>query len=230
MNLQEHHKQFAVKSFAQFMTRSQVVNEFMEEFKHELPHAPTLRDIEAEANEIETKIDKDKYINERTQYYHSIYHEQYGEQADQKLAEDEDKISRQIVNDYNQQVQKQKDANTQKHQKAVKEHKKQLKSNLSNKLRRFNITHATFPEKYKELFLNTRKEYISSFRFPNTKIMNNVTAELETLYGFVKQRIFEVTDPKEAIINARLAHQILATIDDRIKNPPYKEYDYQPEE
>ena len=39
---QEHHRHFAVKCFAQFMTRTQVVKAFMEEFQDKLPR-PTHR-------------------------------------------------------------------------------------------------------------------------------------------------------------------------------------------
>ena len=39
---QEHHRHIAVKCFAQFMTRTQVVKVFMEEFQDELPK-PTHR-------------------------------------------------------------------------------------------------------------------------------------------------------------------------------------------
>ena len=42
MILQEQHKQFAVKCFAQFMTRAQVDNAFIEELQDELPK-PTHR-------------------------------------------------------------------------------------------------------------------------------------------------------------------------------------------
>ena len=42
MKLQEKHKEFAVKCFARFMTRSEVVDAFIEEFSDDLPQPSTL--------------------------------------------------------------------------------------------------------------------------------------------------------------------------------------------
>ena len=40
MNLQEHHREFAVKCFAEYMQRSDVAHAFMQEFEHDLPKPP----------------------------------------------------------------------------------------------------------------------------------------------------------------------------------------------
>ena len=40
MKLDEKHKQFAVKCFARFMTRTKVVEAFLEEFADDLPPPP----------------------------------------------------------------------------------------------------------------------------------------------------------------------------------------------
>ena len=49
MKGQEHHRQFAIKCFAQFMTRSQITNAFIEELQDELPNPLTnLRNLSPE--------------------------------------------------------------------------------------------------------------------------------------------------------------------------------------
>ena len=40
MKLTEKHREFAVKCFAKFMTRTETTNAFMQEFAHELPPPP----------------------------------------------------------------------------------------------------------------------------------------------------------------------------------------------
>ncbi len=40
MTLQDHHKEFAVKCFAEYMTHSDVAHAFMQEFEHDLPKPP----------------------------------------------------------------------------------------------------------------------------------------------------------------------------------------------
>ena len=40
----------------------------------------------------------------------------------------------------------------------------------------------------------------------------NIAQELETLYGYQKQRIFQAEDPEEATKHLTLAHQILKTL------------------
>ena len=40
----------------------------------------------------------------------------------------------------------------------------------------------------------------------------NIAQELETLYGYQKQRIFQAEDPKEATKHLTLAYQILKTL------------------
>ena len=40
MKLTEKHREFAVKCFAKFMTRTETTNAFMQEFAHDLPPPP----------------------------------------------------------------------------------------------------------------------------------------------------------------------------------------------
>ena len=45
MKLNEQHKEFAVKCFARFMTRTEVVKAFLKEFENDLPPPPELEGI-----------------------------------------------------------------------------------------------------------------------------------------------------------------------------------------
>ena len=51
-----------------------------------------------------------------------------------------------------------------------------------------------------------------SYRTENLQNPDNVILELETLYGYVKQRIFQEINSKEAMKHVNLAHNILKTI------------------
>lgn len=163
MKLQEKHKEFAVTCYARFMTRTEVVEAFIEEFADDLPEPLPLAEIE--------------------QSY----------KPTDNLAEDKRKH---LAN----------------HQNVVKNHNKKVKRNLSNQLRRFNITHRQFPDKYCTLFDQIRMEYFSSYRSESLENTDDVALELETLYGYVKQRIFNEANPKEIMNHVNLAHKILRTI------------------
>ncbi len=228
MELQEKHKEFAVKSFAQFMTRKEVTNAFMEEFADDLPKPPTFPETTSGIKQnpnIEDEIDRDKYINREIGYYRTNYRRTYGDNANMKFEEDRPKIIEQIKKQYAQKIETQHNAKINKlleeHSVKVEQHYKDIKAKLSNQLRRFNITHREFPQKYRELFNQTRNEYLINYRNQAQQNDNTVVQELETLYGFVKEHVFQSRDPKYATANIRLAHTILKTIATENKtNPP----------
>ena len=94
----------------------------------------------------------------------------------------------------------------------VEKHYKQVKRDISSQLRRLNIIHRQFPEKYRALFNQTREQYFNDYRGENLGIAENVLKELEVLLGYVKQRIFQEGNEKEAMKFMNLGHQILKTI------------------
>ena len=91
-------------------------------------------------------------------------------------------------------------------------HEKQLRQNLFNQFRRLNINHRQFPEKYRDLFNQTREEFCANYRTSNRMTSANIAQELETLYGYQKQRLFQAADSEEATKHVALAHQILKTL------------------
>ncbi len=228
MELQEKHKEFAVKSFAQFMTRKEVTNAFMEKFADDLPKPPTFPETTSgikENTNIEDEIDRNKYINSEIDYYLMKYRHTYGDNAIEKFEEDKPQIIELIKKQYAQKIETQHNAEINKlleeHSVKVEQHYKDIKAKLSNQLRRFNITHREFPQKYRELFNQTRNEYLINYRNQAQQNDNTVVQELETLYGFVKEHVFQSRDPKYATANIRLAHTILKTIATENKtNPP----------
>ena len=79
---------------------------------------------------------------------------------------------------------------------------------LASLFRRLNITHSQFPEKYKELFNQERENYLANYRDTSLHIPDNVTRELEALYGLTRELAYEQRDAKYITI----ALQILKTI------------------
>ena len=220
MKLEDKHKEYAVKCYARFMTRSEVVEAFIEEFKDDLPEPPPIPEFPytkedyKDDNSIEAKLAKDKFIADSLADYGDRYCEAYGKESFEKFNEDLDKIHAEIEQAYNPKNDflEDKQKHLDKHQNVVKNHNEKVKRNLSTQLRRFNITHRQFPDKYRNLFNQVRKEYFSSYRSESLHNSDNVELELETLYGYVKQRIFNEGNPKEVMKHVNLAHQILKTI------------------
>ena len=221
MKLDEKHKEFAVKCYAQFMTRTEVTNAFIQEFAHDLPppppEPPEPPDSEQQNSSIDDELEKEEYIAKYLEEFEERYQNTYEYEAEKKFEQDTPKLREQLENDYVNACQEEHDKErTQQHlavyQKEVQNHKEEVKRNLSDRLRRLNITHRQFPEKYRDLFNQTRKEYFVSYRTENLQNPDNIILELETLYGYVKQRVFQEVNPKEAIKHVNLAHNILKTI------------------
>ncbi len=225
MKFEEKHKQFAVKSFAQFMTRTEVTDAFLEEFADDLPQPPPMQQLpklhenqEQHNNDqgIEDQLDKDEYFAVSFERLREKYEYLYGNEADSKYNQDLPKLREQLEVEYAQQIeQKQNEFHTQhlrEYQNLVDEHERNIRIGISSQIRRLNITHPQFPQKYRELFNQARNEYLARYRNENLKDDDKVTIELETLYGYIKQQIFEVSAKKDATTNVRLAHNILKTI------------------
>ena len=211
MKLQEHHKEFVVKCFAGFMTLTDIVDAFMEEFEDDLPSAdlsglPTIAElIEEDHGEEETEI-KREFINDFIEEHREVFEEKYGDKADEMLNE-------RALEDYDYEYTQDytKDRDKLRNQ-ALTAHKEQLRENLFNRFRRLHIDHRQFPKKYKALFHETRNEFCANSRIPDLNVSENVVQELETLYGYQKQRIFQHRNSKEVMQHVTLAHQILKTI------------------
>jgi hypothetical protein len=225
MKFEEKHKEFAVISFAQFMTRTEVTDAFLEEFADDLPPPPPMQKLPIlhenqeqhnKQQSIEEQLDKDEYFAVSYEKLKEKYQYLYGNEADIKYNQDLPKLQEQIEIEYAQLIEYQRDRlhtqNIKEYQNEVSEHKRNVRMEISNQIRRYNITHPKFPQKYQQLFNQTCNEYLARYRNENLKDDDNVTLELETLYGYIKQSIFQAKDAKDATANVRLAHNILKTI------------------
>ena len=217
MKLQEKHKEFAVKCFARFMTRTEVVEAFIEEFADDLPPPPEisqLPQVQIDMEILEEQLGREIDITADLEWYQKRYEDLYGPKAKEKFEADSEKIRAEVEaeNPPPDQASETAQEHHEKHEKEVEEHNQRIKRKLSNQLRRLNMTHCQFPDKYRDLFNQARREYFSSYQSENLQNPENVTFELETLYGYVKQHIFKEGDPKEAMQQVTLAHQILKTL------------------
>ena len=211
MKLEEKHKEFVVKCFASFMTLTQIVDAFMEEFKDELPQpdmseVPTFEEMMARPLSEKQAEEQLESINEFIEIHKEQYKEEYGDEADKRLNEE-------ALSDYN--VERGVDVLIyceKVENQVLAKHEKELRESLFNRFRRLDIDHRQFPDKYKRLFHKTRDEFCANYRVPDLNVPANVAQELETLYGFQKQHIFQHRNSKDVMQHVTLAHQILKTI------------------
>ena len=222
MILQEKHREFAVKSFAKFLTRTQVVDAFIQEFADDLPKPPPITHLTQDYQNNQTivdELDKKSYINDHYDRYYRKYVSTYGNDAKTKFNQDSQKILIQIEKDYAKKCEESQYKKQQRytviHEEKVDQHNKVIKKDISNQLRVYNITHTQFPKKYRELFNKTRKEHITNLLINDPENPDNITQELETLYGFIKHRVFQQENLTDTTRNLDLAHKILKTIADR---------------
>ena len=211
MQLKEKHKQFVVKSFACFMKLTDIVDAFIEEFEDELPipkipEIPSIDQIMAEPLDDSELRSRSEFIAMYVRQNLKAFDEKYGKETDEKLnasalAAFNERRADKYIKNYQIYFNQERAA-----------HEKQLRQDLFNQFRRLDITHRQFPEKYRDLFNQTREQYCANYRTLKLTTSANIAQELETLYGFQKQRIFEAEDPEEATKHVALAHQILKTL------------------
>ena len=224
MKLNEQHKEFAVKCFARFMTRTEVVTAFLKEFENDLPPPPEFEEFseedyqeyynEKEQEEtIEQKRIKKEYIAQELRKHEKHYAVIYGTDISTKFEKDREKLQAEIRQAlYQSEFSEARRNYYLDCQEQREDHWKELKRDISNQLRRFNIIHPRFPNKYRDLFNQTREQHFNKYRGENLGTPENIRKELETLHGYVKQAIFQEQDPKEAMKHINLAHQILKTL------------------
>ena len=211
MTLKEKHKQFVVISYARFMKLTDIVDAFIEEFQDELP---TLEIPETlNVDEIMAKPLNDSELHSRSEFIAAYlkknlkaFDEEYGKEADKKL--NESALAAFNAHRKDRYIKNYKLYYTQKRA----DHERQLRQELFNQFRRLNINHRQFPEKYRDLFNQTRDEFCANYRTSNLMTSTNIAQELETLYGYQKQRLFQAEDSEEATKHVTLAHQILKTL------------------
>ena len=219
MILKEHHKEFAIKAFAKFMTRKQVVNAFIQEFPNDLPKPPQPPQIENPNTSKEgLETEKEQFINS---YLHdkiySQYKDKYGDKADEQWEKDLSSLKDEVEKVYDQTFPEGTEAQQKKqmweYQDQLKNYQKQLKIDLSNQLRRYNITHPKFPKKYRSLFHKFRQEHYQNFYHNETKqTPDTINKELNILYGVAKEQVFLAQEAQHVIKHLDIAHNLLKTI------------------
>lgn len=231
MKLEEKHKQFAVKCYARFLTRTEVVEAFLEEFADDLPPPPEYTEFSAEkyreyreleAEEEETAEDilyRDERIAEKLANYQARYKEAYGADGTKKFEADREKIREQCIQDWygepeltEEAMEEARERHDAAYEYRAKTHHQQVKRDISRQLRRLNIIHRQFPEKYRALFNQAREQYFNDYRGDSLGISENVLKELEILIGYVKQCIFQEENQTDAMKFMTLAHQIMKTV------------------
>ena len=214
MKLQEEHKEFVVEHFARFMKLTDIVETFMEEFEADLPpfeseEVLSVEELFEACLEIDTIEEKQEFIDTFIEAHTEEFQKEYGNEADQKLNEE-------ALKEYENDRRREARANYYEQQEYAKEahqrYLEELQQNLFNRFRRLNIDHPQFPNKYRELFKKTRNEYCENYRSHSLNNPEDLARELETLYGYHKQLIFQLDDPKVLSKHLNSAHQILKTV------------------
>ena len=193
------------------MKLTDIVDAFIEEFEDELPplgipDIPSIDQIMAEPLDDSELRSRSEFIAMYVKKNLKAFDEKYGKDTDEKLnasalaAFNERRADRYIKN-YQIYFNQERAA-----------YEKQLRQDLFNQFRRLDINHRQFPEKYRDLFNQTREQYCASYRVPDLTNPESLARELETLYGYQKQRIFQVENQTEITKHIGLAHQILKTL------------------
>ena len=224
MKLQEHHKEFAVKCFADYMQRSDVADAFMLEFEHDLPKPPPPPEppnLEEEIAGPEYEFSKNEYVENKTGRICRRYLMTYGIDADIHYKKNEayyiEKFELEFDKEWQKEHEKLYQGQLSEYQLIVDNHYMQIHKELSNQLRRLNITHTQFPEKYRQLFNESRDAFLKGKRDDNMIDIsltndNNIQQELEIIFGHVKNLMFLEKEPKEILKHVDRAHGILKTI------------------
>ncbi len=234
MKLQEKHREFAVKCFARFMKPSQVAEALIEEYSQDIPNPkpPELPSYEQEKKGVVYKFRKDEYVELKLGEVREQYAKVVGyNKAEGKINLDRKAFVEVFENDFDQQLQKELDErNNQllhKYNLEVEKHNRDLKAELSNQLRRLNIKHPQFPVKYRQLFIKTRDEFLQNHRTDSIPINENILQELESIYGYVKEAIYQAETPNDAINQVKMAHTILKTLAAQNENDNQKQTEHQ---
>lgn len=213
MKLEEKHKEFVVRHFARFTKLTDIVDAFMEKFEDELPQPdleeiPSVEDMMAEEDEHDLNY-KSHFIAEFIREHQEEFQEKYGDEADEKLSE-RALMASEI--DLRSRCIKVFRVLEDEREGELMDHKEEIQKNLFSRFRRLHIDHPQFPNKYRALFIQTRDEHCANYRTQDLSISENLTRELEILYGYQKHLIFQLTNPKETMKHMSLAHQILKTL------------------
>ena len=224
MKLQDNHNEFTVRCFAEYMPLRDVVDAFMLEFKHDLPNPPPppeFTNYQEEVPECEYQFRKNEYIKEKLKEIKSRYFNIYSVNSSVKFEKEEANYIEKFKLEFEKEWQKEREEKyaeqLSEYQVILDNHNMQIRKELSNKLRRLNITHSQFPEKYRQLFNEARETFFKSKtdeNITNDDITqdDNILQELELMFSHVKNLMFLEKEPKEVLKHVDRAHNILKTI------------------
>ena len=187
----------------------------MQEFEHDLPK-PTIKKPEYPTTDFEQQYDKQAYIDNGLKGHYESYQTKYGDEAETKYNQDLDTIRQQVEDDFQRNAKKLRDQTYEKELKAynvqLDDHIQKLRTDLSNQLRVYNITHSRFPLKYRQIYEQTQREYLSKILTEPNHNEDQIIQELLTLYGFIKRRILKGEITQDLSSDVKLAHTLLKTI------------------
>ncbi len=224
MILQENHKEFTIKCFAAYMKPSEVVKAFMLEFKNDLPKPPSPPqppNYEEEITGSEYQFSRNEYIKKNIDEIKSRYFNMYGIDSHIKFEKDEadyiEKFKLEYDKVWKKEREKMHEEQLTEYQLILDNHYMQIRKKLSDQLRRLNITHTRFPEKYRQLFNESRDAFLKGKIDDNMTDIgltqdDNIQQELEIIFGHVKNLMFLEKEPKEVLKHVDRAHAILKTI------------------
>ena len=224
MKLQDNHNEFTVRCFAEYMPLRDVVDAFMLEFKHDLPNPPPppeFTNYQDEVPECDYQFRKNEYIKEKLKEIKSRYFNIYSVNSSVKFEKEEANYIEKFKLEFEKEWQKEREEKyaeqLSEYQVILDNHDMQLRKELSNQLRRLNITHSRFPEKYRQLFNEARDAFFKSKtdeNITNDDITqdDNILQELELMFSHVKNLMFLEKEPKEVLKHVDRAHNILKTI------------------
>lgn len=202
MKFQERHKYFALDCFAQFMTRQETTEAFIEKFTDDLPKPPEKPKQPSEQYE---KRKEAHVTSELRSELHACKHED-PQNGEKQFNENKEQFRKALQEYYD--AENLEEHLTEIHEEQTFEHECKLYRQISNQIRRYDIKDTQFPHKYINHFNKKRKEYYKK----QTQNIDNVKEELELIYGHIKSEVFQTEDPNKALKHANTAHALLKTI------------------
>ena len=206
------------------MTLREVVDTFIREFKDELPQPPPppeLPNYEEDVSGVEYQVSREEYIKTKMEELKHRYFELYQLDATKEMRSVEESYIETFKQEFDKEWRRERkqlhDEQLSEYQMILDNHYIPIRKKLSDQLRRLNITHTRFPEKYRKLFNESRIAFFKNKRDENiieTGLTNddNIRQELELIFGHVKNILFLETDTKEVIKHIDAAHRILNTL------------------
>ena len=104
------------------------------------------------------------------------------------------------------------DQNPDEYHHQMNKHLQDFREKLRHQLRRYDISHQEFPNKYRKLFDETRQKYVQSYVMESMQNSDSIVNELTALYGYVRQCIFGMTPSEKTIKNVQIAQKLLDSI------------------